>query len=148
MPFDPDLFIEIKNEPEQITGAATQVRTFLEQRGASQETLYAIDMAIEELVTNIIKYGFDDTNTHSIQISVTVASDYVILGIMDDGHFFDPTAAPAPDLSLSLEEMPIGGLGLHLVRTMVDEMHYDRVAERNHVQIRIGLEGKRSPSPE
>jgi anti-sigma regulatory factor (Ser/Thr protein kinase) len=138
------LNLKIPNKADRLQAAAGEVRTFLENNEASFETIYAIDMASEELLTNIIKYGYPDDDSHQIDISVSVLDGDVCLKIEDDGSPFDPTAAPPPDLTLDLEDMPIGGLGIHLVKGLVDRFVYSRVDDCNRVEIVIGLEGKRT----
>jgi serine/threonine-protein kinase RsbW len=86
---------------------------------------------LDEVVANIINHGYDDTAEH--QIRVTLAFDGSELGIRveDDGRAFDPLQAPPPDLDLPLEERPVGGLGIHIVRSVMDAVEYQRDGDRN-----------------
>jgi len=96
-------------------------------------------LGVEELVSNCIKYAFDDDRAREIAVSVSIADGRLLAQVIDDGQPFDPNHAPTPDLSLPLEQRPIGGLGLHLVRTMADRMTYERRDGLNRVTIEKAL---------
>ena len=85
---------------------------------------------------NIVSYGTDD-GSHNIELCIVSTPDELSIDIIDDGHAFDPfTEAPPPDLDSSVEERPIGGLGVHFVKTMMDDVQYQRDQGRNHVKLR------------
>ena len=97
--------------------------------------VYRVTLVIEELVVNIINHGHDD-GVHDIEIAMTSEPDALTVEIIDDGRPFDPLSdAPEPDLDSLLEDRPVGGLGIHLVRTMMDEVHYRREQDRNHTTL-------------
>lgn len=87
---------------------------------------FLVSLAIEEIVTNCIKYGYDDSDAHTIEISLSLSDGLLTMVVTDDGHPFNPLEAPPPDLSLAIEDRPIGGLGIHLLRELSDEVSYDR----------------------
>ena len=78
------------------------------------------------MVTNCIKYAYDDAGEHTVEIVLSVADHAMTILVVDDGRPFDPLAAPSPDLSLPIEDRPIGGLGLHLLRQLADDVRYER----------------------
>src|SRR6185436_19483438 len=89
-----------------------------------------VNLALDELVTNVIKYGYDDADEHRIQVTVTVDGGLLTLSMDDDGKPFNPLEAPPPDLDLPIEERPIGGLGVFIVRSLADSLAYRR--EQGH----------------
>lgn len=96
---------------------------------------FAIPLSLEEMITNAIKYGYADRGAHCIDVELTLGSDHALLEISDDGQAFDPFDIPAPDTSLPMEERPIGGLGIHLVKNMMDHCEYTREEGRNIVRL-------------
>ena len=95
---------------------------------------YQVQLVIEELCVNIVSYGGD--GTHSIDLSIGSTPTELAIDIVDDGRAFDPfSEAPPPDLQSEVQDRPIGGLGVHLVKTMMDEAHYKRESDRNHVSL-------------
>jgi serine/threonine-protein kinase RsbW len=112
---------------------------FLEEHATAPHPAYVANLAIEELATNIIKYGYDDTAPHEILLRLEIQPRMLLLRIEDDGHEFNPLAVAEPDVTLPTEEREPGGLGIHLVRKMVDEIHYQRCAGRNQVMVKIRI---------
>ena len=98
------------------------------------------------MITNIIKYGYDDSLSHDITVTLTHESRRLIIRIEDDGHQFNPLSLPPPDTSPHLEKRKIGGLGIHLVRHTVDSMRYQRQVDRNVLDIIIRLPGAEDAS--
>lgn len=92
-----------------------------------------INLVVEELVVNTMNHGGD---VNEIEMTLTSDDDSVIVEIADDGRPFDPLVdAPEPDFTSPLGDRPIGGLGVHLVRTIMDEMHYRRTQGKNHLAL-------------
>ncbi len=127
------------NQFEELSRVTAEAMGFLEQRGVGGRGLYLANLTLEELGTNILKYGYDDRNLHEILLRLEVQPGSLLLLLEDDGHEFDPLKAPAPALDRPLEEREPGGLGLHLIRHMTEEMTYERRAERNRVTVTIRL---------
>ena len=99
------------------------------------DAVFQVKLILEELVVNAINYGAPGGTT-PIDIKLQSDGETITIEIKDVGQPFDPLRdAPSPDLSLGLEERPIGGLGLYLVRTMVDEMHYRWEGGFNHLTL-------------
>ena len=125
----------IANDMDHLHAAMKDLDIFLETHGASPRLAYEIRLAFEELVINIVKHGYDDTDRHLIEVALALDSP-ATMTILDDGHPFDPsTDAPAPTLDAPIEDRPIGGLGLHLLRTMGLAMDYRREGSRNVLRI-------------
>jgi serine/threonine-protein kinase RsbW len=119
----------------ELAPASAQIRRFLRKHAVDNSAIYAIEMALEELVSNAIKYAFPSARKGSISIEASITPRRAGLLVEDDGQTFDPTAAPVPDIHRSLDEMPIGGLGIHLVRELTDSFAYERINDRNQVRV-------------
>ena len=122
----PELSLQIASDFAALGPASGRVREFLCGCHAPDAACFLADLVIEELVTNTIKYGYDDSGAHRIFVDVAFQAGRLRIEVRDQGHAFDPLAQEAPDLSLAAEDRPIGGLGIHLVRQMTDEVHYER----------------------
>lgn len=116
----------MKNSHDAIAPAAARAEAWLETHHPSARAMYLVPLAIEEIVTNCIQYGYDDGGDHTIVITLSIADRILTMTVVDDGHEFDPLANAAPDLSLDVENRPIGGLGIHLLRNLTDRMTYER----------------------
>ena len=82
-------------------------------------------------MTNIISYAYDDDADHYVMVRVALDRDVVSVRVEDDGRAFNPLDAAPPDLRLGADERPIGGLGVHIVRSVMDTLEYQRENERN-----------------
>jgi len=93
----------------------------------------SVSVALDELLTNTISYGFAGREGGEVAIAVELGADRLSVTLTDDGKPFDPFGAAAPDTAGSVAERQMGGLGIHLVRRMMDEVSYQRRADRNVV---------------
>lgn len=107
-----------------------RVEAHLAQAGVPQAAAAPVLIAFDEAMSNVIDYG----GAGRVEVAVQVADGRVSVQIADDGRAFDPLAAPAPDTTLSVAERRIGGLGIHLVKTLMDSVAYDRVSGRNRLR--------------
>ncbi len=130
------LELRIRNRPEDLSPAMEAISRWLESRGAFAGAEYLALLAVEELVTNCIKYAYDDALEHWIRVGIRLSGDELVVSIQDDGHPFDPRLLPEPDTDLPIEERPIGGLGIHLLRNLFDALDYSRVDGHNRVVLR------------
>src|SRR5690606_12668811 len=107
-----------------IPGLLREVEDFL-QRHAPGE-MPGVDVALDELLTNTISYGFADGRLHEILVELAFEDGVLTVELRDDGIPFDPLDIPTPDLSDDLDGRGIGGLGMHFVREVMDEITYRR----------------------
>lgn len=112
--------LRLRNDFGELSGAAETVSQFLESNEVAPDVVFAANLAVEELVTNIIKYGYDDQDAHEIAVKLSITDKVLRIEISDDGHEFNPFSMPEPDTTLPAEERGIGGLGIHFVRNMLD----------------------------
>lgn len=109
---------------------------FAETQSWSAELVYQIELVLEEICVNVVNYGFDaaETETHEMEVLVDSASDSVTIEVADNGRAFDPLhEAPEPDLDASVDERRVGGLGVFLVKTLMDDLAYRRENGRNRL---------------
>jgi anti-anti-sigma factor len=121
----------IANRMAELDGLAAGLRTYCLAAGMTQDDAAEVRLVIEEAVTNTIRHGYRDGNPHEIILRAAVDGGRLTLEIEDDAAAFDPLARTLPDLTLPVEEKPIGGLGILLVRTLMDSVEYQRVGNRN-----------------
>ncbi|MEQ8225817.1 MAG: ATP-binding protein [Candidatus Eremiobacterota bacterium] len=110
-----------------------------EKHNIPADTRFKIDMVMDELLTNIISYGYKDKKEHYIDIYVTLENNIINIVIEDDAIAFNPLLAPPPDLTIPLEERPIGGLGIYLVKTNVNTIDYSRENGRNILSMTMDI---------
>jgi len=139
-----ELKLAIKNELSELAGLNATLGQFLDAHGVPHRAAYAVNLAIDELVVNVMRYAYVDDDTHVIDIELTIEALQVILRITDDGRPFDPRRGPA--LDLHAEDREAGGLGLILVLDMVDGLTYRRMDEKNWVEVRVHLIAKDADS--
>lgn len=100
---------------------------------------YALDLAAEEMISNIIKYGYDDRNRHEIAVETVYGGGEVTLTLRDDGHPFDPLHdAVEADLTQDIVARPVGGVGILLTRQLTRQMRYRREGRYNVLTMVIG----------
>ena len=126
----------IPNQLSPLMRAIESLDARLEEWGASGEARYLVQLAAEELGTNIIKYGYDDAAEHFIQLSAAPGEEAFRICLEDDGHEFNPCLSPEPDPHLTIEEREPGGWGLSLVRRLTG-MEYERRGDRNLVCVLV-----------
>jgi anti-sigma regulatory factor (Ser/Thr protein kinase) len=102
----------------------------------SAKVQHGITLAVEELITNKIKYGYDTPGVHHIHCSFILGDNAITITIRDDGNPFDPFAYPVPDTNAPLAERSIGGLGIYLVRMLMDASQYERLENENKITLR------------
>jgi len=126
---------KITNELHSLESLMNATTNFLEDHGVDGQTVYRVNLALEEMITNIIKYGYDDYDGHDIDVALEIFPDEVVAVIEDDGHEFNPLAQ-SKGVEHALETQPIGGLGIHLIKQLVGKMSYQRDGDRNILEIR------------
>ena len=122
---------------DELNRVGVEAGRHLEAAGVGGRAAYVANLVIEELATNILKYGYDDSAVHEILLRVEVQPGALRLVLEDDGHPFNPLESPEPEVHLPPEERLPGGLGIHLVRKLADRVEYERAEGRNRVTVEI-----------
>ena len=136
------LSLRIATRLDELPRLDAAVEDFAQEQAWPPDLVFQVKLVLEELGVNIVNHGHDDDARHEIEIEIASAADALTIEIADDGRPFDPlTEAPEPDIESALEDRPIGGLGVHLVRTMMDEARYRREEGKNRLTLVKRREG-------
>lgn len=123
------------NDSADLARVLDEVDAQLAPLPVSPKRKYAVRLALDELLSNVVRYAYDDGARHRIDLKLETDAPFH-LTIADDGKPFDPTAdAPPPVLDGPVEDRPIGGLGLHILKKMGLRLAYRREADRNVVRV-------------
>jgi anti-sigma regulatory factor (Ser/Thr protein kinase) len=133
------LSVVLLNHRRELGRLSGLVDEFAAANSLSPDDAALVHLLLDETVVNVMKHGFDDDREHEIRVGIALDRNVLTVQIEDDGRAFNPLEHPPPDLTLPLEERPIGGLGIHIVRMSVDEMVYRRDRGRNVLTMRKTL---------
>ncbi|HXO01702.1 MAG TPA: ATP-binding protein [Stellaceae bacterium] len=112
------------------------VETCCGNSAVAEDTAFRLALALEEAVANVIHHAFADMPPpHRIEVELAIGADRVSALVIDNGEPFDPSDAPEPDTTLPLEQRDPGGLGIRLIRRMMDRVDYRRVAGENRLRL-------------
>ncbi len=133
---------ELKNDLSELEQLCQTCEEIGRDINISDKTIFEMNLALDELFTNIISYGFNDQQEHTIKINITIEGDQLQMRIEDDGVPFNPMESKTPDFQCGIEECKIGGLGIHLIRKMMDDVQYKRVSDKNILLLRRKIKKK------
>jgi anti-sigma regulatory factor (Ser/Thr protein kinase) len=128
--------LTVKNRIEDLLRVNSIFESFATQHDIGGKLRYHLLVSIEEILTNIIKYGFDEQGVHPIHITFRYDSGTIEMEFEDRGREFNPLEVSEPDLDTPIEDRQLGGLGIHLVKNMVDVARYRREGDRNILLLR------------
>lgn len=123
--------VEFPATLDRLADIRAHVERWCRSAGASPEDCHAVVLAVDEACTNVIEHGYAGRERGSLGLGFAAGETEVRVTVRDTGQVFDPGGVPAPDIEASWDERPIGGLGWHLIRGMVDEVHYRSDDEGN-----------------
>jgi len=135
-----ELHLFMKNDLGEVSRLTAKCEELLTSHSVANSKIYKVNLILEEILTNIIKYAYQDEETHHIQVWLRLAADAIRIEFQDDGTEFDPIQAPEPDLSLPIEDVKVGGLGLHLVRANAERLEYKRDGSKNCLIVHLSNE--------
>ena len=139
----PEATVRIENDLSEIAKVDETLDDFAEQFGVPPAIAATFHIIFDDLLNNVISYGVNDEQRHFIDISLELTESSLIVSIADDGVPFNPLAETAPDTTLSIEDRPIGGLGIHIVVNMVDDISYQRTADKNVLTLTKSFQSKK-----
>lgn len=122
--------LTLKNNVEELTKLPEFVDTVCEEAGVDMAQIASLNLALEEAVTNVVLYAYPES-TGTVDIDAIYTNKYLKFIITDSGIAFDPTKKEDADITLTAEERPIGGLGIYLVRQIMDSVNYERIEGHN-----------------
>ncbi|MBI3922867.1 MAG: ATP-binding protein [Armatimonadetes bacterium] len=125
--------LSLRNDLAELDTLAEALREFGHRHGLSSRVVFDLNLALEEVITNAISYGFNDTDSHTLRVELSLEDGQVTAVVEDDGLPFNPLSVPEPDTGTPLEERVVGGLGVHLARQVMDSLEYLRVGEINRL---------------
>ena len=112
-----------------------KLNEFVEEIGnefsLTPDVVFNVNLVLEEAIVNVINYAYPKEKHESIYLSAQLHEGSIVFVLTDTGMQFDPTKAPEADITLSLEERPIGGLGIFLIRQIMNEVSYERIDGKN-----------------
>jgi phosphoserine phosphatase RsbU/P len=137
------LNISIVNDVAELERVSALVDSFVAGQGLSPKLAFNLNLALEELISITISYGYADSDVHDILISIYIQDDFLVTEIVDDGMMYDPFAqVPDADVGLSADDHPIGGLGVFLIRDFMSRTQYERISDRNVTTLWQDLTGE------
>ena len=123
--------LELRNSLSELDTLCQSLQQFGEALGLSNKALFQICLAMEEVFSNIISYGYTDDAVHWIKIAISHDQGILMIRLEDDGIPFNPLWAEEPDCECPVEDRKVGNLGIHLCKKVMDDMIYERCGNKN-----------------
>ena len=134
------LHLRLPAEQVSLLVVAESIEALAESDDWPAEARFHVDLVLEELVQNIVSYGFPDGRPGEFELNIDREGADLIIMLSDNGVAFDPFSLAVPDTDLPLEERSIGGLGVHFTRTLMSAYGYRRDGDLNRVELRKSLD--------
>jgi len=125
--------VRITNQRDQIDTVQKFFDDYSKENKLTEKTVHDIQMALDELLTNIVNYGYEDSDEHKIDVRFGINDDAVRVEIIDDSKPYNILEQENPDISLSVEDKPIGGLGIFLIKKLMSNVDYYTKEGKNHL---------------
>ena len=129
------LGVRIANRLQEIERLKESFTAFATRHAVPESIRRDVLLVLDELLNNIISYAYEDDAEHIIDLNISLSEGRLAITLTDDGRAFNPFQREAPDTTLSVEDRPIGGLGVHLVTKLMDLHSYERRGEKNCVSL-------------
>ena len=136
--------ITIKNRMPEIAAVNQTFEAFAEEFDVPRPIVMKFNLMFDDVLNNVISYAHHDDSEHDIEIRMELAGDRLIVTITDDGVPFNPLSVAAPRTDLALDDREVGGMGIHLVRNLVDNVTYQRRIDRNVLILMSHLQPRES----
>jgi len=131
--------IKIKNNLEELNKLTNIVEEFCDKNDIGIKITFQMNLILEEIITNIVSYGYNDKSSHDIMVKLDLKDDLLICVVSDDGISFDPLIVEKPKLDEGVEKRKIGGLGIHFVKSMINDISYKRNDGKNILKFTIKI---------
>ena len=129
----------IKNDISEISKLATFIGELSEELDLTPELNFNLNLVLEEAVSNVILYAYGKEEQKEISLVAYLSDNNLVFVLTDSGMEFDPTKVPDADVTLSAEEREIGGLGIYLIRQIMNTVEYQRIDGKNVLTMRKEL---------
>ena len=123
--------LNLHNDVNEVPMLGEWMEVTGEQLGLPMAAVFQLNLALEEAFVNVVDYAYPGKNGMPVQLNMDGTGETLTFTLIDEGEPFAPTTLDEPDTSLSAEERPIGGLGVFLVKQIMDEVRYERQGNRN-----------------
>ena len=134
--YEGSITIRIAAKVQEIERLNRLIRQFGELHDIPSRALYSINLALDEVVSNVVLYGYDQSSEDLIKVHIETSGEFLLATVEDTGREFDPLSLPAPDLNAPLDTRQVGGLGIHLMRSLMDAVEYRRHEGKNLLSLR------------
>ena len=128
-----ELLLQLSNNRSEIRNLSNRFDIFAKDNKLANKVIHDVQLALDEVVTNIVEYGYDDDDKHLIDIKFILNEQSLKIIIIDDAKPYNILDKKDPDTSQSLDEKPIGGLGIYLVKRLMTNIDYDYRDGKNHL---------------
>lgn len=133
--------LQLKSDRQEIRTLSEWVDRFADEAGMSPERRVNLQVALEEVATNVIRHAYRESGRDHFSVTLAREDEVIVAVVADEGPAFDPLALRPPETSAPFEDRPIGGLGIFLVRRLMDSVDYHRVGARNVLTLRCPRQG-------
>lgn len=133
------LSLVLANNTAEILRLVEAVEAFAQEQDLPPDAAYAMTLCLDEMAANSIRYAYGQGVEREVMVELVVREHDLLGTVTDQGPPFNPLDLQAPNLDLPIDDRGVGGLGIHIVRTMMDDVTYARVDDRNVVTMRKAL---------
>lgn len=134
-----ELSFTLRNDRGEIARMFALLEGFCQAHHIADDDMFNVRLVLDEAVINVIVHGYEDRAEHFINVALRLDNGILFVHIDDDGVAYNPLEAPVPRFDLPIEERRIGGLGVHIMKTLARDVRYTRKDDRNHLDIEIAI---------
>ncbi|MCK4982200.1 MAG: ATP-binding protein [Victivallaceae bacterium] len=126
---------KIKNTFVELELLCAEINELAHTSSFSEQLLFCLNVCLEEMLSNIIKYAYDDEDKHEIAVRLEISNELITLTIIDDGHEFNPLESKIPDMNADIKHREVGGIGIFLTCKMANKVIYARKDNKNILKV-------------
>jgi serine/threonine-protein kinase RsbW len=133
---DNRLFLTLRSTLTEVERLSREFGQFADRHGLALEVRFNVNLALEEIVTNVICHGYENRDGQSITVEVAVAPGELTAWVEDAAPAFNPLQLSPPDVTAPLEQRQPGGIGIYLAKKLLDGLQYSRIDGKNRLELR------------